>query len=58
VAPPAAESGFGLWQQLKSAVVFHFLRHFARWATLLPPHAPKLVAHHYEADPGNRSHAG
>ncbi len=58
VAPATAESGFGLWQSLKSAVVFHVLRHFARWATLLPPHSPRLVAHHYETDSGKRSHAG
>jgi cardiolipin synthase len=27
---------------VRSAVVFHFLRHFPRWATRLPRHAPKL----------------
>lgn len=40
----AAASGFGLWQSLRSAVVFHFLRSFPRWASLLPLHTPKLVS--------------
>ena len=56
----AASSGLGLWQSLRSAVVFHFLRSFPRWATLLPPHAPKLVpARRIGADDSaENTHAG
>lgn len=57
---PPVSSGFGLWQSLRSAVVFHFLRRFPRWATLLPLHTPKLVsARHIGADDSAEStHAG
>jgi len=55
-----ASSGFGLWESLRSAVVFHFLRRFARWATLLPLHTPKLVpARRIGAeDSAENTHAG
>jgi len=39
----------GVWQSLRSAVVFHVLRRFAAWARWLPHHAPKLVARTGEA---------
>ena len=31
---------FELWQRLRSTLVFHFIRHYARWAQWLPHHAP------------------
>ena len=34
----------GVWQSLRSAVVFHVLRRFPDWAAWLPRHTPKLVA--------------
>jgi cardiolipin synthase len=34
----------GVWQSMRSAVVFHVLRRFGAWAAWLPRHAPKLVA--------------
>ena len=33
------------WSQLRTAVVFHFLRRFPGWASRLPPHAPTLQSH-------------
>ncbi len=39
-APP--KSRWTLWPQLRSAVVFHFLRRFPTWARSLPQHAPRL----------------
>ena len=39
VPPP---SRWSFWPQLRSALVFHFLRHFSTWAGYLPRHAPKL----------------
>ena len=56
----AAASGFGLWQGLRSAVVFHFLRSFSRWAALLPLHSPRLVpARRISADnSAENTHAG
>ena len=39
VPPP---SRWSLWPQLRSILVFHFLRHFSTWAGYLPRHAPKL----------------
>ena len=39
-APPP--SRWKLWPQLRSAVVFHCLRHFPAWAGRLPAHAPRL----------------
>ena len=38
-------TGLGWWQQLRSLVVFHFLRKFALWASWLPRHTPRLHAH-------------
>ena len=35
-------SRWSFWPQLRSALVFHFLRHFSTWAGYLPRHAPKL----------------
>lgn len=40
-APPCRG---GVWQSLRTAVVFHVLRRFPAWASWLPRHAPKLVA--------------
>jgi len=40
-APPCRA---GVWQSMRSAVVFHVLRRFADWASLLPRHTPRLVA--------------
>jgi len=31
------------WRAAASVVVFHFLRHFPRWAGQLPPHDPVLT---------------
>jgi cardiolipin synthase len=31
------------WQRLRSALLFHVLRHFPRWARQLPEHQPRLV---------------
>ena len=39
VPPP---SRWSFWPQVRSAVVFHFLRRFSTWAGHLPQHAPKL----------------
>lgn len=40
----AREPGRGpaWWQALRTTVVFHVLRRFPKWASWLPPHAPKL----------------
>lgn len=37
---PQVAPRWGLWQRLRSTVVFHVLRHFPVWATRLPHHAP------------------
>ncbi|MBC8057828.1 MAG: cardiolipin synthase ClsB, partial [Rhizobiales bacterium] len=37
-----APQGWRWWVQLRSTVVFHFLRHFPGWASRLPRHAPTL----------------
>lgn len=34
--------GWRWWGQLRSTLVFHFLRHFPGWASHLPRHAPTL----------------
>lgn len=47
---PASNERLSLWQQLRSAVVFHFLRSFPNWAARLPRHAPKLVLPHARAE--------
>jgi cardiolipin synthase A/B len=39
---PSPVRGWGLWQRLRSAVVFHVLRRFPSWAEWLPRHAPAL----------------
>ena len=39
VPPP---SRWSFWPQLRSAIVFHFLRRFSTWADYLPRHAPTL----------------
>ena len=41
-APVPPPSRWSFWPQLRSALVFHFLRHFSTWAGYLPRHAPKL----------------
>lgn len=33
----------GLWVQIRSALVFHFLRRFPAWLGWLPAHAPRLA---------------
>ncbi len=38
-----AKPRFEWWQRLRSALLFHFLRHFPRWAQQLPVHEPRLV---------------
>jgi cardiolipin synthase len=55
-APPCRS---GVWQSARSAIVFHVLRRFAAWATWLPRHAPRLVAHTGKAGPSTGDgHAG
>ena len=39
---PPPQSRWRWWPRVRSALVFHFLRHFPRWASRLPRHAPKL----------------
>ena len=34
----------GAWIALRSAIVFHFLRRFPRWARQLPPQEPKVAS--------------
>ena len=41
-AEPPPPTRWPWWPRLRSAVVFHFLRHFPVWASRLPRHAPKL----------------
>jgi cardiolipin synthase len=41
-AEPPPPTRWRWWPRVRSAVVFHFLRHFPLWACRLPPHAPKL----------------
>jgi len=55
-APPCH---VGMWQSVRSVVVFHVLRRFAAWATWLPRHAPRLVARTGKARPSTGDgHAG
>ncbi len=54
-APVPPPSRWSLWPQLRSAVVFHFLRHFSTWADYLPRHAPKLKVLH--PSPAERAEA-
>ena len=52
-------SRWSFWPQLRSAVVFHFLRRFPKWAGYLPPHAPKLrIAQPPPAQAGKANHPG
>jgi len=53
IPPP---SRWSFWPQLRSAIVFHFLRHFSTWASYLPRHAPKLEV--MQPQPAERRHAG
>ena len=39
-------SRWSFWPQLRSAIVFHFLRRFPVWAGYLPRHAPRLEPTH------------
>ena len=41
-AEPPRPTRWQWWPRVRSAVVFHFLRHFPAWASRLPRHAPKL----------------
>ena len=43
------------WPQLRSAIVFHFLRRFSTWAGYLPRHAPRLEASHPVPTPARRA---
>ena len=36
--------GAGWWPVIRSAIVFHVLRHFPLWLSWLPAHAPHLTA--------------
>lgn len=40
--PAAPRPRWAWFAQLRGVVVFHFLRHFTRWASLLPLHAPRV----------------
>ncbi|MEO8858770.1 MAG: cardiolipin synthase ClsB [Burkholderiaceae bacterium] len=47
------EPKWPVWQQLRSTVVFHFLRHFPSWAQWLPRHVPRLKPAHAESTSGH-----
>lgn len=50
---PQGSSRLSLWQIVRSYFVFHFLRHFPRWAGWLPGHTPAvLVMPAAPAEPG------
>lgn len=51
---PRTHAGWQWWAQLRTAVVFHFLRRFPGWASWLPRHAPELYAHHRAHATGER----
>jgi cardiolipin synthase len=53
---PSASTGWSPWQRLRSTLVFHFLRHFPRWAQHLPRHAPRVELPH--ADGAEQARAG
>ncbi len=48
---PQPKPRFEWWQRLRSAALFHFLRHFPRWAQQLPEHVPRLVKPNADAAP-------
>jgi cardiolipin synthase len=56
-------SRWSFWPQLRSAMVFHFLRRFSTWAGYLPRHVPRLEPSHAAAagrtggSPGRRTEA-
>jgi cardiolipin synthase A/B len=58
--PPPPRSRWSFWPQMRSAVVFHFLRHFPAWASWLPRHAPELKPLHASGQglPVDEQHAG
>jgi cardiolipin synthase len=39
-----ATNRWRVWADLRSTLLFHFLRHFPGWAGRLPPHTPRLEA--------------
>lgn len=39
-----ATNRWHVWADLRSTLLFHFLRHFPGWASRLPPHTPRLEA--------------
>jgi cardiolipin synthase A/B len=41
---PDETRGSGWWPSVRSAVVFHVLRHFPSWVSWLPAHEPRLTA--------------
>ena len=51
---PAPSRWASFWPPLRSAIVFHFLRHFSTWADYLPRHAPSLDLAHPPAAPRDR----
>lgn len=46
----APRRGWRWWVQVRTALVFHFLRRFPGWASRLPRHRPTLAAHGAAAD--------
>jgi cardiolipin synthase len=55
VAPaPRRRPFWRWWVQLRTAVVFHFLRRFPGWVSWLPRHVPELQAHHRAHAAGQR----
>lgn len=55
VAPaPRRRPFWRWWVQLRTAVVFHFLRRFPGWVSWLPRHVPELQAHHRAHAAGER----
>jgi cardiolipin synthase len=46
IVETAPTSRWRWWAQLRSALLFHFLRRFPRWASSLPRHAPRLESAH------------
>ena len=46
------------WRATFGAVVFHFLRHFPRWAGALPEHRPKIDVRETGSDDGSGSTPG
>ena len=54
VPAPHAYSGWRWWGQLRTSIVFHFLRRFPGWVSRLPRHTPELQTHHRAHATGER----